>query len=136
MNKAPPLDMDTESRGSLDTTISHSSHATDLYTVSHNDYDVPRDALQQLHGQTASGYEMWQLPETVKARDKANSRRYENWEPATGEATTNNNNNKSNPNQRRVSCAFKVVAVILLLLLLLVIAVAEVLKAVQWPRPT
>lgn len=55
--------MDNESRGSLDTTISHSSHATDLYTVSHNHYDVPRDVIEL--GGRAGDYEMWQLPQHV-----------------------------------------------------------------------
>lgn len=122
--------MDNESRGSLDTTISHSSHATDVYTVSHNHYDVPRDVIEL--GGRAGDYEMWQLPDPA-ARDKTDNRRYENWGPAKAAITNNNNNN---PKQGRVTCAFKVVAVVLLLALLLVIAVAELINAVQCPRPT
>lgn len=36
--------MDNESRASVGTTISHSSHATDVYPA-HNHYDVPRDVI-------------------------------------------------------------------------------------------
>jgi len=68
--------MDNESRGSLDTTISHSSHATDVYPVP-NHYDVPRDVIQL--GGRAGDYEMWQLPDAahVTTEIKAN-RKYEN----------------------------------------------------------
>ena len=119
--------MDNESRGSLDTTISHSSHATDVYQVSHNHYDVPRDVIEL--GGRAGDYEMWQLPQSPRDKRYTN-REYENWGPAKVGTTDNN------PKQGQVACAFKVVAVVLLLILLLVIAVAEVIKAVQCPRPT
>ena len=118
--------MDNESRASVDTTISHSSHATDVYPPP-NHYDVPRDVVS---GGRAGDYEMWQLSDS-SPRD-IRKPRYENWE-LTNTKTTNNNNNLK---QTRVTCAFKVLAAILLLTTLLVIAVAEVVKTVQCPRPT
>ena len=114
-----------ESRASVDTTISHSSHATDVYPPP-NHYDVPRDVVS---GGRAGDYEMWQLSDS-SPRD-IRKPRYENWE-LTNTKTTNNNNSK----QSLVTCAFKVVAVVLVLTILLVIAVAEVVKTVQCPRPT